>query len=199
MVYNLTKNESRVINFLARNRKKYSINELGKKLSLSPRGIYKILKKLEKLNIIIPEKLSNAIYYKLNLNNELAIKLAEFVLTDNELNSYAKVLLDDFKQLKEITFGCILFGSVLRKGREANDIDILFIIEKDKFKELNNKLEKIQDLKPKKINPIMQTKDDLAKNIMKNDEVILEIIKNGAILWGSEAVIEAIKNGTSSK
>lgn len=197
-MYSLTENEARVIDFLIRNfKERNSINGVGRKLKISPRGIYKLLKKLEKINAIKPEKIGNAIYYKVNLDDEIGIKLAEFVLVQNELNSYAKVQAEDLKPLKDITLSCILFGSVLKKGREAKDIDILLVLEKKNFKKVYNNLKEIKELKPKKIHDVMQSKEDLVKNVRKNDEVILDIIKNGKILWGAEIIVEGIKNGTS--
>ena len=197
-LYSLTKNEARVIDFLIRNfKEKNSINGLGRRLGLSPRGIYKILKKLENMNVIKSEKIGNAIYYKVNLDDEVGAKLAEFVLVQNELNSYAKVQADDLKSLKEITQSCVLFGSVLKKGKESNDIDILLILEKDDFKKVHKSLSGIKELKPKKIHDVMMTKEDLINNLKKGDEVIADIMKTGKVLWGPETIVEAIKYGSS--
>ncbi len=196
----LTENESRVMDFLVRNlNEKNSINEIGRRLELSPRGIYKVLKKLESFKAIIPEKIGNAVYYRPNLDEELSRKMAEFILMQNDLNSYAKIQAEDLKPLKDETLSCILFGSVITKGSKAGDIDILLVLEKKNFDRVHKRLSEIKEMKPKKIHDIMQAKEDLSKNIKKNDEVILEIIKNGKILWGSDIILEAIKNGTSRK
>lgn len=195
---NLTRNESIVIDFLIRNiTEKYSINQIGRKLNLSPRGIYKILKKMEKNKIAIPEKLSNAIYYKLDLENEETRKLAELVLLHNELNSYSKVIADDFEPLKEVSLSFMLFGSILDEGIKAHDIDVLLIIKKENFKIVNSKLKEIKELSTKKIHDVMMTKEDLARNIRKKDVVVLDILKKGAVLYGSEIIVGAVKNGTS--
>ena len=197
-MYSLTKNELRVIDFLIRNfREKNSINEIGRRLEISPRGIYKILKKLEKINAIVPENIGNAIYYKINLEDNIGIKLSEFVLTYNELNSYSNVVDNDLKPLREVTECCILFGSVIEKGINAKDIDILLVFEKENFNKINNILNNIKNIKPKRIHDIIQNKKDLENNIRKNDEVILDIIKKGKILWGSEIIVYAIKDGAS--
>lgn len=194
---NLTENEARAMDFLVRNLKeRNSINQIAKKLRLSPNGAYKILKKLEKANAIMPEKIGNAIYYKVNYDDEIGKKLAEFVLVQNELDSYAKVQAEDLKQLKDYALSCILFGSVLKKGKEAKDIDVLLVLESGKFKKLNKKLEEIKELKPKKMHDIMMTREDLLKNIRKSDEVTLGIIKTGKVLWGFETVAEALKNAS---
>jgi len=186
------------MDFLVRNfKERNSINEIGRRLDISPRGIYKILKKLENINAIKPEKIGNAIYYKVNLGDEIGIKLAEYILVQNELNAYAKVQAEDLEKLKDVASSCVLFGSVLKKGREARDTDVMIILEKKDFKKVHQKLEEIRLMSPKKIHDVMQTKEDLAKNIRKNDEVVLDIIKTGEVLWGSEIIVEAIKNGTS--
>ena len=192
----LTKNEFRAIDFLIRNfSEKHNINGLGRKLGISPRGIYKILKKLEKTRVITPEKIGNAIYYKANLNEQIGIKLAEFVLVQGESNTYSKVMADDLKPLDQISQSCALFGSVLKKGKEAKDIDILLVIKKEKFKEAHKILNDIKQLKPKIIHDIIMTKEDLINNIIKKDSFTLGVIKTCNILWGAEIFVEAIKNG----
>ncbi|MBU0627645.1 MAG: winged helix-turn-helix domain-containing protein [Nanoarchaeota archaeon] len=193
----LTQNEARVMDFLIRNfQERNSVNEIGKRLELSPMGAYKILKKLEKINAVVPEKIGNALYYKPNLNEEIGAKLSELVLIQNNLSPYAQIQAEDLNPLKDSTLCCVLFGSVLTKGKEANDIDILVILEKKDFSRVSKELSKIKSLKPKKIHELMQTKEDLLKNIQKGDKVILDIIKTGKILWGAEIIVEAIKNGS---
>ena len=197
-MYSLTQNEARVMDFLVRHfKERNSINEIGRKLDLSPRGIYKILKKLEKIKAIEPEKIGNGIYYKVNLEEEIGIKLSELVLVQNELNAYAQVQVEDLEKLKDVALSCVLYGSVLKKGREAKDIDIIIILEKKNFKKVNKKLEEIKSINPKKIHDIMMTKEDLAGNLRKNNAAMIDMIKNGKILWGSEIIVEAIKNGAS--
>ena len=197
-MYGLTENEARVMDFLIRNfNERNSINEIGRRLNLSPMGIYKILKKLEKVRAVIPEIVGNSTFYKVDLLEEIGKKFAEMVLIQNDLNNYAKVQADDLQPLKEITLSCILFGSVLKKGKEAKDIDILLVLEKRNFEKVYGKLREIKELKPKKIHDVMVIKEDLVRIIKKNDAVVLDAIKNGRVLWGSEIIVEAIGNGTS--
>ena len=51
----------------------------------------------------------------------------------------------------------------------------------------------------KKLHPIKQTRDDLRKNILKRDKVIIDAIKNGIVLHGHEKIIGMIKNVTSKE
>lgn len=194
----LTKNEAVVIDFLTRNfSERNSINQLGRKLGLSPRGIYKILKNLEKRGAVKPEKIGNSTYYSMNLNDEAAVKLTEYVLAQGEQNSYARVQKENLEQLKDGVLACLLFGSVLKKGREAADIDVLLVLEKRDFAETCKKLEQLRALSPKIIHDIMMTRQDLINSIRKKDELVLGIIKLGKALWGAQIVVEAIKNGTA--
>jgi DNA-binding Lrp family transcriptional regulator len=194
----LTANEAKVMDFLVRHfDERHSINQVGLRLGISPKGAYKILKKLEGMKAIKPEEIGNAIYYKPNLQEEIGSKMAEFVLVQNELNNYAKVQADDLKNLKDITYGCILFGSVISKGKESRDIDVLLIIDEKSFNKVHKELEKIKEMKPKKIHDVIMTKQDLLNNIKKKDDVILDIIKTGKILWGSDVILEGIRNGAN--
>jgi predicted nucleotidyltransferase len=196
MVYNqgLTINESRVVDFLLRHfDERNSINQVARRLTISPRGAYKILKKLESLNVTRPEKIGNAVYYSLNLSEAYGRKLAEFVLVQHALNSYAQLQAEDLVPLRPFVQSIILFGSILTRGKEARDIDVLLILDKKNYNKALDELHKIRSIKTKKIHEIVQTLDDLKANIRKKDEVIMNIIKTGQVLWGPETLIEAIK------
>ncbi|MBI2558497.1 winged helix-turn-helix transcriptional regulator [Candidatus Woesearchaeota archaeon] len=196
---NLTVNEARVMDFLVRNfKERNSINQIAKRLKLSPMGAYKILKKLEKANAIKAEKIGNAVYYRANLDEEIGRKLAEFVLVQSEFNNtFAKVYADDLRKLKYVALSCILYGSILKAGKEAKDVDALIIIEKKDYKKVSNKLADIQQIATKRIHDIRMTKEDLAKNLKKGNEAMIDMLKYGQVLWGAGIIVEAIKNGAS--
>ncbi len=198
-MYSLTKNEARVINFSIRNfKERNSINGIGRKLKLSPRGIYKILKKLEKINALKSEKIGNAIYYKINLDEEIGIKLAEFVLVQNEFNNaYAKVYAENLRKLRDVASGCILYGSVLKVGKKARDVDALIIIEKKDYEKASDKLADIRQMATKSIHDVMMTREDLANNLKKDNEAMMDMLRYGQVLWGADIIVEAIKNGLS--
>lgn len=199
-MYSLTQNEARVMNFLARNfDERNSINGIGRKLKLSPMGAYKILKKLEKINAVKSEKIGNAAYYKINLDEEIGRKLAEFVLVQNEFNNtYAKVYAEELRKLKDAALGCIMYGSILKIGKEARDVDALIIIEKKDYTKASKKLdEDIRQLAAKRIHDVMMTKEDLANNLRNGNEAMIDMLKYGQVLWGVDVIVEAIKYGAS--
>ena len=195
----LTQNEAKVMDFLVRNfKERNSINEIGRRLKISHTGAHKILRKLEKIKIVKPEKIGNAIYYKANLDEEIGIKLAEFILLENEFgNNYAKVYAEDLRKLKNVALSCILFGSVLKVGKEAKDVDALIIIEKKDYKKVSNRLEDIQQILTKRIHSIIMTKEDLSNNLKKENEAMIDMLKYGQVLWGAEIIVEAIRHGAS--
>ena len=50
---------------------------------------------------------------------------------------------------------------------------------------------------PLKVQDIIQTKEDLTENILKNDKAVIEILQKGFVLWGQDKLMEIIKNGYS--
>ncbi len=192
----LTINEAKTLEFLIRNfSKEFNINRLAKELKLSPGGMFKILKKLTKNNFLIGKKLGNNSFYKINYNSEDTLDTLKFVLTEKYATPYLKVWIKDLESLKEKTKLAILFGSILTKGKEANDIDILLTFEKENLKEIEKQIDSINKIKSKKIHAIYQTSQDIINNINNKDPAILEEIRTGIILWGRDYLIEAIKNG----
>ena len=191
----LSENEAKVMDFLVRNfKERNSINQIAKRLKLSPMGAYKILKKLEKANAIKAERIGNAVYYRANLDEEIGRKLAEFVLVQSEFNNtFAKVYADDLRKLKDVALSCIMYGSILKVGKEAKDVDALIIIEKKNYKKVSIKLADIQQIATKRIHDIRVTKEDLAKNLKKGNEAMSDMLKYGQVLWGAGIIAEAIE------
>ena len=191
----LTENKSKVLDFLIRNLyKKNTIRMLAKQLNLSPMGAQKILKKFETEKILIKEKIGNGIFYNIDLNNEVAFKLAELILTQNKLSSYARVYARDLEKLRENVKVCVLFGSVLIKGEKARDIDVLVIIEEKNFKEVEREKQEIEKIATKPLHFMYQTQKDFENNIKKGDKPLLEIVRTGVVLWGQNLVLLGIKN-----
>ena len=192
----LTTNEARTMDFLIRNfSKNYNINQSAKKLNISPGGMFKILKKLKKQNFLTEKKLGNNIFYKINYQSYESLDACKFALTEKKETPYIKVWINDLDVLKKKADLAILFGSVLEKGREARDIDLLLVFNKRNLEDIENLIISINKIKPKKIHAIYQTKEDLIKNLKKKDKAILEEIRIGIILWGREVLVEAIKDG----
>ena len=190
----LTRNEVRTINFLLRNfTERFSINQLAKRVSLSPKGAYRIVKKLEQLRILKPEAIGNALYYRANLDEEIGRKTAELVLTDKELNPYARVQAKDFEALRPYTTSALLFGSVLSKAEKAGDIDVLLVLESKQFGKVHEVLKELQSIKPKRIGEMLQSKEDMVRNFKKRDVPLLDAVRTGQVLWGADVIVEAIR------
>ncbi len=191
----ITNNEKKILRFLLANfNSDYSINEIAKKCSLAPNGAYEILKKLEEKEILLPKKIANSKSYKINFDSKETNKLLELVLIPNYNESKIKYRYNDLKPLETITNLCILFGSYATKKEKPNDIDILFVIKKSDYKKYSDALEKVKRILPLKLHDVIQTKEDLTKNIKKQEKLIIQALSEGIVLWGHEFLIEVIKN-----
>jgi len=70
----------------------------------------------------------------------------------------------------------------------------LFVIKKSDYKKYSGVLEKVKRILPLKLHDVIQTKEDLTKNIKKEEKLIREAISEGIVLWGHEFLIGVIKN-----
>lgn len=190
----LTTNEKKVLRILLTLfRENYSINQIAKECSITPNGTLKILRKFEKEGILKSKKIANIIAYSIDFNNEKTKNVLELSLSE-DLTGRVKFRYEDLMPLKEITEVCILFGSYIDLKKEPNDMDVLFILNKLQFKEYKEKSLQIYKTIPIKVHDVLQTEEDLKKNIANNDKVIIEILKKGKIFWGSKKIIEIIEN-----
>ncbi len=191
----ITNNEKKILRFLlAHFNSDYSINEIAKKCSLAPNGAYEILKKFEEKEILLPKKIANSKSYKINFDSRESNKLLELALIPDYKESKIKYRYNDLKPLEDITSLCILFGSYTTKKENPSDIDILFVIKKSDYKKYSAALEKAKRILPLKLHDVIQTKEDLIKNIKKEEKLIIEAISGGIVLWGHEFLIEVIKD-----
>ena len=188
----IPKNTIKIIRYLLRNFELRNINQISKELNISLGSTFKILKDLEKNEIVLLKKLGNANYYILNLKNQETNRLCELILLEEKRNlkSYAKIYSDEIKNFKNADL-IILFGSIL-KNKQFNDVDVLFVT--NKIKEVNKFCLEISKIRTKPITPLILKKSDLVKEIDNRKESILEIIKTGIVLKGESVFLEVIKN-----
>lgn len=189
-----TENEMKFILTLIKNPEHdFNSRNISKIINITPMGSLKIAKRLQKQGIIHSKLIGKSIIYKPNLENDYSKQYIKFLLQrEAEYSSaYIKRWIADLKKIKKAEI-IILFGSVLKKGEEANDIDALIVIKKENLNNIEKEIESINLLNKKKIHPIFQTKEDLEKNIKSLDKIILNAIK-GIVILGEENFIDTIK------
>jgi len=190
----LTGNEKKVLRLLISSfDTDYSINEVAKQCGLAPNGAFKILKKLEKEGILKSKKIANIISYKIDFENEKTMNVLELALI-TDVKGRVKYRYDDLIALKGVAKACVLFGSHIDLKKEPNDLDALFILKKDEYREYRKKLMDVKSTLPVRLHDAVQTEEDLKKNIIGKDKVIIDILRNGIVLWGCSAISEAIKD-----
>ena len=142
---NLTKKESEVLLTLFKDfTKDYNANSLSKVVRITPRGALKILKNLKSQNLLVSKQLGKATFYKINFNDEYTLRLLPILLM-KESKEKATRWLAEFNELFEHINIIIIFGSITRNPKTANDIktERIALIHKNeltKFKELNHPL-----------------------------------------------------------
>ncbi len=193
----IPKNTKKIILYLLRNLELVNINQISKKLNISVGSAFKILKELERNNIVSSESLGNAKFYKINLENQETIKWSEILLLEEKRNlkGYSKIYSDEIQNFEHAEL-IILFGSVLNK-KDFNDVDVLFIT--DKAKETTKFCLNLSKIRTKPIVPLVLKKEDLIKEIKNKKEVILNIIKTGIILKGESLFLEILKDAKNTK
>ena len=171
----------------------YNANNIAKLIRISSMGALKIAKNLEKDGVLSSRKIGRSSIYKVNLNNDYAKQYVKFLLKKEAEKSspYIKRWIRELEKIK-IANAIILFGSVLKKEKNAGDIDALIITNQKNFEKVKKEVENINLLNDKKIHPVYQTKEDLKKHINEKNKVILNAIK-GIIVSGEDNIIECLQ------
>ena len=188
----IPKNTKKIITYLLRNLELVNINQISRNLSISVGSAFKILKDLEKDNIVLSSNLGNAKFYKINLNNEETRRWCEILLSEEKRNlrGYPKIYAEEIQKFKHSEL-IILFGSIL-VNKDFNDVDVLFVTNKPK--EVTNFCLNLSKIRTKPVVPLILKKEDFIEEIKNKKEVILNIIKTGVILKGEPIFLEVLKN-----
>jgi len=172
----------------------YNANSITKKIRITPAGAFKAMKKLEKKGLITGKRMGKAVFYKVNLKDYYTFRTIETLLI-TESREKASRWLKEFKDLFKHAEIVIIFGSILRFPKKANDIDLLVVFRKEKNNIVNKIIGERRALSIKAIHLIKQTPEDLNGNL--KNKVILSAIKNGCVLHGYDKLLEVVKNVTS--
>lgn len=192
----LTKKESEVILLLFKEfSKDYNANALSKVVGITPRGALKIVKNLKAQNILLSKQLGKAVFYKVNLQDYYTFRTLETLLIQ-EAREKASRWIFEFSEVFANVEIAIIFGSAVRNIKEAHDIDLLLVFKEQHMKKIKKYIEEKNKIVIKPIHVIMQTPNDLRKNMGKRDKVMLNALQRGYILHGYDKCIEVIRDVT---
>ena len=174
----------------------YNSYNIKDKIKISYIGSRKILRSLKEKNILISEKLGNAIFYKPNLNSKYVIKLLELIFLDHSnLSSFVKGWIYDLNSFIPDTKALLLFGSILRKDKNARDVDLCLILKNpDDYNKLQSKVNSINKKSRLKIHPLYLTEKEFEKKLKEKDKPIIDMVKNCVVIHGQELFVKVLKN-----
>ena len=174
----------------------YNSYNLKDRIGLSNAGSLKLLRSLSDKNLLTSEKMGNAIFYRINLHNQYALKLLELIFLDySNLSSFVKGWVYDLQMFKNITKAVLLFGSILKKGKEARDVDVCLILKHpDDYSEVQIKVTQLNSKSRLKIHPLYLTEKEFEKKLKEGDKPLVEMVKSCVVVHGHELFVEVLKN-----
>jgi predicted nucleotidyltransferase len=154
------------------------------------------MKKLEKKNLILGKRMGKAIFYKINLKDYYAFRIMETLLI-NEARGNASRWIFEFEELYKYVDIIIIFGSIIKNPKKANDIDLLIVFKKERNDIIKDIIKNKRLVLTRPIHLIKQLPRELITNLKRKDKVILEALKYGYVLHGYDKLLKSIKNVTS--
>ena len=195
----MPKNSYRIMEFLLRRPgRQYNVNQISRKLEISVGSAHKILSELSGRGIIKAVSMGNAIFNQLNLSNSEAKKMCELIFIESrnrvlDRNPAARIYAEEIQKFKPAK-ALILFGSILEKGENAKDVDVLFVIDSTAdIKKVDSFTIEMSKIKSKPVVPLIMTEDDLRTKIRGKEEVTQNIITTGVVLGGEDTVVKCME------
>lgn len=174
---------------------KPTITTLASEIKISRAGLWKVLKKLELEGLIALSQIgagkTSTFLISLNWENPILEKTLSLALTEEAIKNQRWI--DNFSELQDKVDFLIIYGSILHSPKEANDIDILGVTNKNKFIEIEESINEIQKTQSKKIHSLNFTDKELKDELHKPNKAFIDAIKKGIILFGQEKFIKFIK------
>lgn len=171
----------------------HTITSLSKTIGISRVGAWKLLKKLEKEDLISLSRIgtgkTSISRINLNWSNLVLEKTLALILAEEAVKNQRWI--NNFKELEGKVYFLIIYGSIIHSQKEANDIDIIGVT--NKFLEVENSIKNIQKTQIKKIHAINLTEKEFMEELKKN-KAFIEAVKKGVILFGQEKFIKFIRN-----
>lgn len=173
----------------------HTATSLAQQLKMSRWGVWKIIKKLEKEEIIIIRPTgkgrTSTQTIHLNWNNKLTEKTIALNLVQEA--SFHKRWSFNFAEIEKEADFLLLYGSIIHSPKTAGDIDILTIAKEKKLSKINQLIFTIQKTQEKKIHAHNFTNQEFAKELQKSNKVFLDALKNGIVLFGQDKFIDFMK------
>ena len=159
-----------VLEFLIRNFSElFTIRQIALKLKLSPAGVHKSLKKLEKDNILKSEKLGSGLFFRINFESNIAKHLCCSALLEKKESI-------DFRESSHLVKICI----------SDNKSALVVTHDVESMK---------QELPKKDIKFHIVSDDEFIKDIKNRDKNTLQMIRSGKIVIGEEELFSTLKRG----
>ena len=174
--------------------RKWSINELSKKLKKHYRPIYAAVQSLLQQDFLIKD--DNKLI-ELSFKDTFLLELAEKQRQIN--NKEIKIIKEKLSRIKTVFFSAILFGSSV--NRIGKDVDILIIVpDSENISHVQKQAEEQLGSFYSKVDLNIVSEESCYEMLNRPNQlnVINEILKNHLILFGTEsfyALLRRWKNG----
>lgn len=168
------------------NKSAIHLRELQRKSQLSIGTIQKEISHLKKLDLIIPKRDGNRLYYTANSEHPIYKEICGLVEKTSGTAENIKEILNSIKGI-ECAF---IFGSAA-KGEEKSHSDIdLIIIGNVGQRELSSKFKGITEIIQRELNPHIYSMKSWKEKLQKKDHFIKSVLNNEKIfLIGDEDVL----------
>ena len=190
-----TKIEIQIAKYLFKHYKdRYNARQLARILNINHAHTNTLCNFLVDKELLVKEKLGNAVYFSYDYKKKLALHFMEYLLSleEKEFPKWLTVPLHSLKKFKPYLQLGLVFGSSVHI-KDFHDIDVLLVYDAHTSKEIAKIKEEIR--KSQLVEQPIRYVDLLEKDILKNkeDKIFYNIISDNLVFHNPLKYVEVVR------
>jgi predicted nucleotidyltransferase len=150
------------------------VREIIRATGISPGGIQRELRNLERLNLVVREEQGNQVHYRANKDHPIFEDLRRLLL---KITGVVPVIEEALKPLGSVVHAAFLYGSFARGDiTSSSDIDLMVIGEVT-FKELSQCLSQAEKELSRELNPTVYPPSEFREKLQAGHHFLTSIMK----------------------
>jgi len=152
------------------------LREIQRRSGMEVRSIQVELARLTKLDLVVPRRSGNRVYYRANVDHPLFLEIRGLVLKTAGL---ADLLRDALAGL-DLRLALVFGSMAAREEKARSDVDLL-VVSSTTLRELASRLDSVTRVIGREVNPIVFSEGEFTERLRRKDHFLTRVLESPRI------------------